>query len=167
MALGIQNSLYLRATMSGTYISGADLSAPIQTLQVEAADVYSNGTGDSQVNRVFADQRTLAATAEDLDLSGGLTDAFGNTITLAKLRGLIIENTATATGANLLVGGDANSIPIFGAAADYIKIPPGGFFAWSGPVDGITVTAGTGDILQIDAGAATITYNIWVIGATA
>lgn len=132
---------------------------------------YLTGTGSNTQNRVFADQRTLTATSETLDLYGGLTDAFGVVINFVEVRGIYIKNTATAAASVLIVGNGA--APAFaglvGAAAHTIKVGPSGLFLWVSPLDtaGLTVTNTTAQDLKIDAGAATITYDLAIWGVDA
>jgi hypothetical protein len=64
----------------------------------------------------------------------------------------------------------SNGVPLFLAASDGIDVPPGGVFLWACPADGkVTVTASTGDLLNIDnSGAGTsVTYDVVIIGCSA
>lgn len=167
MALKTVLSLVLQAIQTNT----ADLSSPVDSASLSGTITLNSGTGANQADRVFHDQRTLApSTAEDLDLAGGgLTDKFGAALTFARVKAIMIK-AAAANGGNIEFGGDANSVPIFGAAADFIRIPPGGVFVWTAPdATGVAVTAGTGDILQVNNanGGASGTYDIIVVGASA
>jgi hypothetical protein len=146
----------------------ADLGAPISTwawppptYQVQE---FATGTSDSQMDRVWSDQRTVTAAADDLDVRGGLTSQLdGSSVVFTDLCLIGIHNTDTTD--TLSVGADANAIAtLWGATGDIIKIPPGGMFLWAAPDDCIATTAGTGDILQIDPGANTVTYNIILAG---
>ena len=132
------------------------------------SNTLANGTGANQAQTVFTDQRTLAGTtSEDLDLAGGLTDAFGATITFTKVKANIVT-AAAANGGDIEVGGAASNgfAAWVGAAADYIVIPAGGLFAISAPdATGFAVTAGTGDLLKINnTDGSTATYDIVIIG---
>ena len=48
-------------------------------------------------------------------------------------------------------------------------VKPGGVFLWAAPSGGLTVTGGTGDILQVaNSGSGTgVTYSIVIVGASA
>ena len=132
----------------------------------------TNGTGANQANLIFRDQRTLGATtSENLDLAGSLTDAYGSTITFARVK-LIYVKAATANGGNIIVGGAAANTFVgpFADATDKVKIPAGGMFQVADAgATGWVVTAGTGDILKVenDDGAEAGTYDIIIIGASA
>jgi hypothetical protein len=64
----------------------------------------------------------------------------------------------------MYVGGDANSVPVFGAAADFAKIGPQGFFLAVNPVDGWTVTAATGDVVEVNHNAGTWDHAVILAG---
>lgn len=161
-------SLQLEAQLTGTH----DFSPPSAQLNKPRTFRWSDGTGAGQANRVFADRRQLAASAnESLDLAGGLTDALGATITLAKVRALLIEADAGNTNTLVVGGAAANAFAsLFGDATDKIVVRPGGLVLIVAPdATGYAVTAGTGDLLQVaNGGAGTpVTFDITVIGATA
>jgi len=134
--------------------------------------VVANGTGANQADLIWHDQRTLAlSTSEDLDLAGSLTDAFGATVTFARVKGIVVY-AASGNGDNIQVGGAASNqfINWVANSSDIINVRPGGTFALIAP-DAVAyaVTAGTGDLLRItnaDSGDAA-TYDIYIIGASA
>ncbi|MFB7399783.1 hypothetical protein ACFCZR_06385 [Streptomyces rubiginosohelvolus] len=132
-----------------------------------------SGTGAGKADRIWSDRRTLAASGtEDLDLAGVLLDAFGATITFARIKGLVIA--AAAGNTNNVVVGAASSNPwatLLGATHT-LTLRPGAFVAvGSGAADaiGYAVTASTGDLLKIanSAGGSAVTYDIHIIGASA
>lgn len=132
----------------------------------------ATGTGDNQFDIAWSDTRTLTATSEDLDLSGALTGALGSTFSAVEVGLILIRNRATAAASRLLVGAGSSN-PVFagylGSGNDIRKVGAGGFDLWVAPLDGggMTVTNSSADKLKIDAGAATITYDIIVLGRSA
>ncbi|MEV8042458.1 hypothetical protein AB0P02_01255 [Streptomyces griseoluteus] len=132
-----------------------------------------NGTGAGKADKVFSDRRTIAASAnDDLDLAGVLLDAFGATITFARVKGLFIAAAAANTN-NLIVGAAATNpwAALLGATGT-LTVRPGGFVAvGTGQTDatGYTVTPSTGDMLRVTNGGAgsSVTYDIHIIGASA
>jgi len=131
----------------------------------------TDGTGSSQADIVFRDQRTLAAsTSENLDLAGDLTDAYGTTLTFVDVKMLYVS-AASTNGANIVVGGAASNafVGAFADATDKVNLPASAWLKWVNPIDGYAVTAGTGDILKIENsdGAATATYDIVIVGTSA
>jgi hypothetical protein len=129
-----------------------------------------SGTGANQVDKIFADQRSLATGAtEDLDLVGtALTDPFGVAVSFTKVKGIFIKAADTNT-TDLTIGNGTNPfVGWFGAGAHTLKVPPGGIVFLSAPVNGLAPVASTGDILKVaNAAGATATYNIVIIGTSA
>lgn len=134
---------------------------------------WTDGTGADMANTLWCDQaRSLPATTnDDLDLAGGLTDALGATVTNARIKLIYIKNNATTAGYFLEVGGAASNpiSTIFAATNDILKIPPGGeLWLKASDATGWAVTAGSADVLRIRNGnAATLTYDIMIVGANA
>jgi len=129
---------------------------------------FENGTGDDQVNAVFDDQRTLAASGnEDLDLYGGLTDPAGNTLNFATIKGIHVR-AATANGANIVIGGAASNqfSPFLGGTSQTIVLPAGAGVILVHPKAGWSVTDSSADLLRIansDSGDPA-TYDISILG---
>lgn len=150
------------------YENPLDLSTASDRKTLNFNTALGNGTGLDQANRIFADERTLATTAsDDFDLAGGLTDIYGQTLTLTKVKAIVVYNTATVAGEILTVGGGSNPfITWIGDGSDTVKVFPEGLLALVNPsLAGYTVTASTGDILRVtNSGASNITYRIVLIG---
>ena len=158
----------IRLGVTGSLASSADLTTNTSNLNYSKSYTITNGTAADMANNIWSDTRTLtASSAEDLDLAGGLTNAFGTTLTFTKIKGIVIEASSANTN-NVQVGGDSASLAtLFGAAADYINVRPGGIFAvYSPDSTGYAVTGTTADILQVanSAGSTSVTYNIIIIG---
>lgn len=148
-----------------------DLSTPIDALDKKTKIELANGTGTGMADLCFHDQRTVAASGTDaLDLAGSLAGPFGASQVFVELRALLVFAAAANTN-NVRVNRPAsNGVPLFLAASDGIDVPPGGLFMWACPADGkVPVTAGTGDLLNIDnSGAGTsVTYDVVIIGCSA
>lgn len=164
-------SATITARVQANLSSALDLATAAVPLDKLSRLTWTSGTGTNQADKIWHDQRTLAASAnEDLDLAGGLTDALGATLTLAELRLLMVTASSANTNNVVITRPAANGVPLFSAASDAISVRPGGVFLWAGPLDGgVTVTAGTGDLINIsNSGAGTsVTYDIVIIGASA
>ncbi len=131
---------------------------------------FVDGTGLNQVDMVYTETRTVAAsTTEDIDVdAGGLLDAFGQVFTIAELKALIIC-AATANTNTVTILGDANSVPVLDTAAATMDLKPGGCFVFVDPsAAGVPVTAATGDIIQVEntAGGTTVDLNILILGSS-
>lgn len=168
MTIGL-NAARLALSIAAELSNPQDLGTGTFPLNVAPHWVLTNGTGADQANEVFSDIRTLAASAnESLNLAGGLTGHFGETITFTKIKGLVIVADAGNTNA-VVVGGAASngfSTP-FGDPTDTLKVPPGGAMALIAPdAAAFAVTAGTGDLLKIANGGSgtSVTYKIILIG---
>lgn len=160
----------INLTVTGRHSNVLDLGTEVLPFGLSAPLSLASGTGAGQADRVFTDTRTLAASAtEDLDLAAVLLDAFGAAITFVKLKAIIIKAAAGNTNDVVLSRPASNGVPLFSAASDAIPIKPGGAFAWFCPGTGVTVTAGTGDLLTLtNSGAGTgVTYDIVIIGTSA
>lgn len=153
-----------------------DLAEGSVPMLKEYAALLATGIGAGQADKVWHDERTLgASTGEDIDLAGDATfkDAFGNAITLVKVKGLVVSANA-ANANNVVVGNAATNgfISWVGGATHTVTVRPGATLAlFCGQADaaGYAVTAGTGDLLRIlNGGAGTsVTYQIIIIGTSA
>jgi hypothetical protein len=167
----VSASLSMAATVQQT--KALDLTTVSDPLQFRRAVQLSTGTAAGQADKVFHDRRTLAASAaEDLDLAGVLSDAFGAALTFVRVKGLFIA-AAAANVNNVVVGADATNpwAALLNATGTITLRPGASFAAFAGAADGTgyAVTAGTGDILQVaNSGAGTgVDYDIIIVGASA
>lgn len=151
-----------------------DLTAGVVPLLKEYGAFLVNGVAAGQADKIFHDQRTLTAGAnEDLDLNGAsLADAFGVALAFVRVKGLIIS-AAAANPNPITVGGAASNgfVSWVGSATDKVSVRPGTTFALiAGAADatGYSVTAATADLLRVTAGAGgNHVYDVIVFGASA
>lgn len=123
----------------------------------------ASGTTDGTIDRLWSGSGTATSTPTDIDVSGALTSPLAaGAVVLTDLVFIVVQNTGSA---NLRLGGDANTVP-FVSASDVQVIPPGGFTVLYGGPGGWPVTAGTGDILQLDS-PTTTTYKLILGGRSA
>src|SRR5918993_407549 len=162
----------LAVSASGTLTSVLDLGTGSAPQAVSRSMSLTSGTTAGKADRLFADRRTLAASAtEDLDLAGVLLDAYGAAITFARIKGIVIA--AAAANTNNVVVGAAASTPwaTLLSATGTVTLRPGAFIAvgtGSADATGYAVTAGTGDLLKVlnSAAGTSVTYDIHIIGAS-
>jgi len=157
----------LTVSIAASITGALDLEALASSLNQSWSVALADGTGAGQATRMWSDVRNLASnTSESLDLSGALVDAFGVSVTLTKIKMLIIAadplNTTVLTAGNVTNG----IIAPFLAATGGIIIRPGGLFVAAAPdVTGFGVTDATADLLKIaNAAGAAANYSIAVIG---
>jgi hypothetical protein len=156
------------ATLTGT----TDLASVNSPLSFNRAVQLINGTGAGKADRMFADTRTLAASAtEDLDLSGSLLDALGGSAAFVRIKGLVIAAAKTNTNNVVFGAASSNAWAALLNSTGTITLRPGAAACFmAGVADtGWAVTAGTGDILKVanSAGGTGVNYDIVVIGASA
>jgi hypothetical protein len=163
----------IRLAVAAKLTNPLDLGVATAPVGLDLAVALADGTGVGQANRIFADTRTLAASAtEDLDLSGALLDGLGGPAAFARVKAIVVHADEDNTN-NVLVGRATSNglVTMLGATAAVI-LRPGAFFAVvCGDEDaaGYAVTAGTGDLLTVaNSGAGTaVSYDIVVIGGSA
>lgn len=150
--------------------ASSSFSTLTDVVQIVYSDDLNDGTGSDFADALYhSSGRSLAASAsETFDLAGGISDKFGNTLTMATVKLLYIKNTSTT--ATLEVGGNANEwIGWSQTSSSTITVGPGGVVLLYDPsANAMEVTAGTGDILEItnNDGSNTAEYDIVVVGAT-
>lgn len=160
----------IASTMDATQTSVGDLGTATFTAGLTKTYNWTSGTGTNQADRMWSDTGTITASSTtSLDLAGtGLLDPYGVAVVFVKLRMLRLE-AATGNTNNVLVTRPAsNGVPLFSAAGDQAIVQPGGVLEMVWPA-GITVTAGTGDLIDlVNSGAGTsVDYSIMLIGTSA
>ncbi len=160
----------ISVSVAGSHVNALDLGNVAFPFAASLSLVLASGTGAAQADMVFTDTRTLGASAtEDLDLAAVLVDAFGTTMTFAKLKGVLFFADAGNTNNVQVTRPAANGVTLFLAVSDGLSIPPGGCFVLAWPGTGLTVTAGTADLITVtnSAGSTGVTYKVVLIGTSA
>lgn len=163
----------LGVSYSATLNSALDLQTVSSALSYAKTQGFSTGTAGGQADVLFSDTRTIAASSnDDLDLAGVLVGPLGNTLTFARLKGLIVAAAAGNTNTLIMGGGASNPVTtILGGTTPTLTIRPGGLFVLSAGADatGHVITAATADILRFTNGGAgsSVTYDIVIWGASA
>lgn len=162
----------LTAALSWVQTGAHDLGVPSFKSALQREMIYVDGTAADQADILFADTRTIVSGGtDDLDLAGALSNAFGQTITAAKIVALMISSRSSNT-TNLTIGVGTNPVVgwLGGTTPTLGPIRPGGVFlrAETGAAGICSVTAGTADILRIaNAAGAAATYDIVILGRSA
>lgn len=162
----LELSALLADTTGGKTFARTFGAQGIPTLDIA---VSTFGTGSGECNWLYYASRSVGATtADNFDLAGSLTDAFGTTITATKLKVLVVAIDSPDGTKKLRVGprGVANAAQLcFGGtgATDYIEV-----FDWlvlQELVAGWTITGGSADIVGVyNSGAGSVTYSILMAG---
>ncbi len=152
--------------------------------------VFADTTGAGKADQIFHDRRKIAsAGTDDLDLSGVLTNVFGDTILFGIIRAIIIINQSgetithdghTGPTAGVLgIGGSGGfewvgeDVSPFSALGDVAIIHPGGTWLVTNPTaTGWAVGAGVADLLRVaEVGTIvadqTALYDIAIVGEEA
>lgn len=131
--------------------------------------IFTNGQGANQGNQAWVSRQTLdASDSVELDLAGGLTDAFGTALTFAEIKLIMVYADDNNTN-NVLVGGAAANAfsTMFGDSSDVLSLLPGTLFSLATKdATGYGVTAATADLLKIanSAGSTSVTFEIALLG---
>ncbi|MBN1174529.1 MAG: hypothetical protein JXA67_20340 [Micromonosporaceae bacterium] len=161
----------LTAQVDATLDSALDLVTATAPLSVRKKLTWTSGTTVDKADLIFSDTRTISASSnEDLDLAGSLSSVYGSTLTFVELRAVLIAAAVGNTNNVRVTRPASNGVPLFLAASDGIDVPPGGFFFWACPADGkVTVTAGTGDLINVanSSSGTSVTYDVVIIGTSA
>jgi hypothetical protein len=158
------------AKLSGRYTSTGNLGTASFDLSQQILASFAPGTGMGQADLVFADRRTLAASAtENLDLAGALTDPLGAALTFGHVKAIYVVARAANTN-SVVVGGAATNAFVgpLGGTTPTVTLPPGGGLLLVHPGAGWTVTAATGDLLKVlnSAAGASVQYDVVIIGTS-
>ena len=159
----------IQAQMQKTVLN----ATPQYTLNHKVEDTLSDGTGADKADLCVEVDSSLGVGANTtIDLAGSLSDIFGDAVTFARIKALLIENESTDADAVLIVGGaGANPWPgPFQDVSDKIEVRPGGaalFFC--ADATGWPVVGGASDVLKIEneSGANACSYRITFVGEAA
>lgn len=157
----------IQLTIQSTYTNPLDLSTVTSRIAKNYVQNLANGSGANKASKVFADTRTLTTGAnEDLDLAGSLTDAFGQTLTFAKVKALAIVAAVANTTTLTVTRPSSNGAPFLAAAGDGFALKPGGIFLLTDPSSaGIAIAASSADLINVaNAAGASASYDVIVIG---
>ncbi len=161
----------IRAAIAAELVGAADLGENEFSLAFAADIPLLSGTGANQADRIFADKRTLAASAsEDLDLSGVLIDPLGVVLAFVKVKAILLRADRANVNEVVMGGASANQfLGPFGGATHTVAVSPGGAALFVAPGAGWLVTAGSADLLQIanSGGGTGVSYDIVIVGTSA
>ena len=164
---GAMDNFSLAVRLNATLSKALDLDTPLDPLTLTKLVTLSNGTSSGNVSQMWHDTRTLNASAtEDLDFAGGLTNAFGVTLTFVKIKFIYICAAAGNTNDVQVTRVATTGMPLFMADGDGIALGPGEFFIYCSPTTGKTVTPTTDDTLTFtnSAGGTSVSWDIIVVG---
>lgn len=181
MAIAFAGTLEIRGNFRKT--NQQDLGTPTDSITIGSGSssgsgqiapmklTLTTGNGNNQAQELWHDQRTVAATtADNLDLAGSLTNAWGSTVTFADIVVIAIWIRDPDGTSELRVGprnqSNAWQGPFGGTAAtDYVESKTG-ILLFDGYGMGAVSGAST-DVLGIyNSSAQELDYDIVIIGHT-
>ncbi len=171
MATTLAASLqFLLKTTYGT--TNAHASTVTDTLTKSVSDLLTDGDGLDLAECVWSDSFAANPAGVTYDIFGGLTDVYGNTLSMKYVKALFIYNTSVVPGEYIDVFGAAigNNVLFISGENETIRVFPGGIlFMWApgaGATDDCPVaSADTADeILITAAGGTSPTIEMIIIG---
>jgi hypothetical protein len=141
--------------------------------QLAYDDTLASGTAADEADRIWSDERTLAAGAnDDLNLTALAHAVFGSTVSinLARVKAILIVHTSTTAGEKLQL--DSSVVngftgPFAGSATSKLEIGADSAALLASKKDG-WATASNNKVLRIhNAGSSPATYRIVVLGTSA
>lgn len=165
MTIALTSKSSIKGTLT-TSRDGGDASFAVDEI---ASHAVENGTGAGQANAVYVDDFSIAASGTlDIDLSGTLEDAHGNTLVFTAVKEIQIKAASGNTN-NVVIGNGTNPfVGPFSAGTVTLALKPGGFFHVSDGYSaaGWTVTGGSADVIKLaNSGAGTaVTGTVVVVG---
>lgn len=173
---------YYTTTVSATITLNASFSETISTgfpdplsgsQAITQTDSYvTSGTGSGQIDTVYAAQFSLAAsTPQTINLTS-LTDPLGKSISFARVRDFVVQNTASTSGYDCQVYASASngwavlpasSGPLYARAGSVVRLS-----------DKLSTGSGAGNIVSgssnsvtFNPGSNAVTINVWIVGGSA
>jgi hypothetical protein len=183
--LTYQGALDLTLSYVAKWSNGSQ-SGPLTT-KVATSVRMPTGTTDGSIDRAYYANVTGlgSAATTTFDLAGSLTDPSGATISFAEVVAIFVRNKSATAGNGIRVGPAAsNGFGVLATgkgfwlnAADRAIIQPastaestgGGNFWFVYAIDGVPVTAGTGDqfVVTTETGASSAAFEILILGRSA
>ena len=161
----------IRAELGWTWRDHVDAAPIIDSNRLLFSQDLADGVAANQADGVWhVEDQTLADGAStSFDLDALEKSLYGDTITISllKVKAILIVNKNTTPEGYLLVGGaevDEWHAP-FGAAGDTIKVMPGGPLLLANAGDGWDVTVDAA-VLKIAAAGGEVTFDVAVLGTT-
>lgn len=166
MANETLNGLKVTVTIRGSVV-GTDGGR--QDVDITYERSFEDGTSTNQAQALFFDEvKAVAQAGEDLDLNGSATykDFKGSALDMVQMSLLYVENMDTDTGDSVNVTRPAsNGVTGMLGASDAVTVQPGGLLLWIAPIDKATVTANTGDLINLAAAdAAGSNVKLLIVG---
>jgi hypothetical protein len=162
----------VRMTTQWAYSNGLSPGASISNDKVDYLASFAQGTGAGQADTLYVTYGTLSGSGTlNVDLNGAVSDFFGNTVAMARLKSMQVSLLSTTSATSILVGNGTNPfINWVGSSTCTVRVRNGGCLCLCAvDATAYAVTASTGDILKIanEDSVNVATYQLAFIGASA
>lgn len=149
----------LRAQLVASFIAAGYSGNDRNPIDLSQVNEFEYGTGENAGDAMFqrVNQSIAASQTSTMDFDGVLEDAFGGTLDLATIKGVIIINTGTV---NITLGGTCPAVKA-------VTLHPDGVYFVSTPAaSGYAASAGVAGTITIQntSGSTAASYSIAVIG---
>ena len=172
--MGLETLITLNVDAKHTAQAGGGIDRAIAHLQYAIRLGMPDGVGFGDSDMMWHDQRTRTDdTPELLDLSGSLTNSFGETQTFVRITAALFFAARSNLNNVEVINAPSNGVALFmGGASAGVSLPPGGCcFLFSGlsELGEFPVTPATADILSVTNSGAigAVAYDIIIIGTSA
>ena len=132
-------TLTRKLSFDGLYKNVADLTTPNEPIAINVTQPYGAGSGANQLDEFVADNRSVAAAPETIDLTSTLTNAFGVVASFTKIREITIVNKSATAGEKLTLSGSL----LDGMSGGNTVKAGGTLTLTTNPLDTETVTVGS------------------------
>jgi hypothetical protein len=129
---------------------------------------HTSGTTSNQMDQLFRERVTLTNSAERvIDIAGGVTNAFGSVITFAEVRFFAVISPSSNLNAITVGAADTNAFSTWcGDTNHTATIRPGGIMLLVAPDATAYAVSTNGNIKVLNAGTNSVTYDLYVGGAS-
>ncbi len=161
----------IAVSVTAAYTGASGPAALSSATNISDAYPLTDGIVAGKADKIYTANGTTAASGTTvLDLAGVLNDAFGNALTMAKVKALYVKAAVGNTNDVVVTRPAANGVPIVTTAGAGVPVGPGGCFVWVRPdAAGVGVTPATGDLLHLvnSAGGTPVNWTIVIVGTSA
>lgn len=159
--MSVDGTMNLQAGFNDRRAIGLNPSANISVSPAYSV-TFSNGSGALQADCLYQASLALVAGVLNVDLNASLTDSYGSSVTLVRVKAIMFKNNGAA---NIVVGAGSTPWASMLNSTGTLTIPPGGAFAFFTPdAAGWVVTPATADVLKF-AGTGTDPFELIILGA--
>ena len=161
--MAISGSMTVAANLNDSRTVGVNATSVAIPANLSPSATFTDGAGALMGNVLYQATLALSAGVYNLDLNGVVTDPWGSTVSMLRVKGILVYNTGATS---LTVGNGTTPWVTFLTGTGTLILPPGAAFAAFTPdATGWTVTAATGDILKF-AGTGTAAFQVVILGAS-